>query len=149
MKARRSHLIFVKPKKFYRPKELADYFPMSEKALLQNAMLCGALYRVHNRKLINVETLMIFVDKVGNLAEEIGGKYCQVKDAAVFLGVNEEQATQIASDADALIKVRQLLLVDKEALYQYVKQFTVKVNVLDIDDIEEQAKIERRLQKYV
>ncbi len=149
MTARKSKILFLWPKKFYKPKELLEFMPMSEKHLLQNAMLCGALYRVYNRKLINLETLREFVDKVGNLAGDIGGKYCQVKDAAAYLGLNEEQAMQIASDAGALFKVRQLLLVDKTALMKHVEQFRYKVNVLDIEETEENARIERRLKRYV
>ena len=145
----RSKFVFLWPKKYYRPKELLEILPMSEKALLQNALLCGALYRVGCRKLINLETIRAFLEKVGNLADEIGGKYCQVKDAAAYLGLNEDQATQIASDAGALFKVRQLLLVDKEELARYVKKFRFSVQLFDIDQIEEEARIERRLKKYV
>ena len=149
MKAKRSKVLFLWPKRFYKPKELLEILPMSEKDLLQNAMLCGALYRVNGRKLINLETVREFVNKVGNLAGDIGGKYCQVKDVAAYLGLNEDQAMQIASDAGALFKVRNLLLVDKETLKKYVEQFKYKVNVIDIEEVEENAKIERRLKHYV
>ena len=149
MKAKRSKVLFLWPKRFYKPKELLEILPMSEKDLLQNAMLCGALYRVNGRKLINLETMREFVNKVGNLAGDIGGKYCQVKDVAAYLGLNEDQAMQIASDAGALFKVRNLLLVDKETLKKYVEQFKYKVNVIDIEEVEENAKIERRLKHYV
>ncbi len=149
MKTKKSKVLFLWPKKFYKPKELLEILPMSEKHLLQNALLCGALYRVNNRKLINLETLLEFVNKVGNLAGDIGGKYCQVKDVAAYLGLNEDQAMQIASDAGALFKVRQLLLVDKEVLMKFVEQFKFKVNVLDIDEVEENARIKRRLKHYV
>ena len=149
MTARKKKVLFLWPKKFYKPKELLEILPMSEKELLQNAMLCGALYRVNGKKLINLETMREFVNKVGNLAGEIGGKYCQVKDAAAYLGLNEDQTMQIASDAGALFKVRQLLLVDKEVLGKYVEQFKFKVNVLDIEEVEENERIERRLKHYV
>lgn len=149
MTARKKKFLFLWPKKFYKPKELLEILPMSEKELLQNAMLCGALYRVNGKKLINLETMREFVDKVGNLAGDIGGKYCQVKDAAAYLGLNEDQAMQIASDAGALFKVRNLLLVDKEVLMKFVEKFKYKVNVIDIEEVEENAKIERRLNHYV
>ncbi|MBR1440045.1 MAG: hypothetical protein IJ589_02350 [Lachnospiraceae bacterium] len=149
MNRRRSSPLFLWPKKFYRPKELLEILPMNEKHLLQNAMLCGALYRISNKKLINLEIMLEFVNKVGNLAGEIGGKYCQVKDAAAYLGLNEDQTMQIASDAGALFKVRQLLLVDKEVLRKYVEQFKFKVTVLDIEEVEENERIERRLKHYV
>ncbi len=145
----RSKFVFLWPKKFYRPKELLKVLPMNEKTLLRNALLCGALYRVGCRKLINLEAILAFREKVGNLSGKIGGKYCQIKDAAAYLGLNEDQATQIASDAGALFKVRQLLLVDKEELVKYVKKFKFAVQLFDIDQIEEDAKIERRLKKYV
>ncbi len=112
-------------------------------------MLCGALYWVNGKKLINLETMREFVNKVGNLAGDIGGKYCQVKDAAACLGLNEDQAMQIASDAGALFKVRNLLLVDKAGLMKFVEQFKYKVNLIDIEEAEENAKIERRLKHYV
>ena len=149
MHSKRSKVIFVRPKKFYRPKELEGILPMSQKALLQNAFLCGALYRVRGRKLINLETIRIFLEKVGNLSEEIGGKYCQVKDATIYLGVNEEQAMQIASDAGALFKVRNMLLIDKEQLVGFMDKFKFEVHYFDIEEVEEQARIERRLKNYV
>ena len=149
MTARKKKVLFLWPKKFYKPKELLEILHMSERELLQNAMLCGALYRVNGKKLINLETMREFVNKVGNLAGDIGGKYCQVKDAAAYLGLNEDQAMQIASDAGALFKVRNLLLVDKAGLMKFVEQFKYKVNVIDIEEAEENARIERRLKHYV
>ena len=149
MHSKRTKVIFVRPKKFYRPKELEGILPMSQKALLQNAFLCGALYRVRGRKLINLETIRIFLEKVGNLSEEIGGKYCQVKDAAIYLGLNEDQAMQIASDAGALFKVRNMLLIDKEQLVGFMDKFKFEVHYFDIEEVEEQARIERRLKNYV
>ena len=148
MYPRRKGVVFLRPKKFYKPKDLKDVFHMSEKNLLQNALLCGALYRVGNRNLINVETLRMFVDKVGDLAGNIGGKYCQVKDASAYLGLNENQTMQIASDAGALFKIRQLLLIDKDVLLAYVEKFRFTVSVVDIDEVEENARIERRLKRY-
>ena len=147
MTPRKKRVVFLWPKKFYKPKELLEILPMSEKELLQNAMLCGALYRVNGKKQINLETMREFVNKVGNLAGDI--KYCQVKDAAAYLGLNEDQAMQIASDAGALFKVRNLLLVDKAGLMKFVEQFKYKVNLIDIEEAEENAKIERRLKYYV
>ena len=138
----------LRPKKFYKPQDLKDVFPLSEKSLLQNALLCGALYRIGRRKLINIETLRLFIDKVGDLAGSIDGKYCQVKDASAYLGLNEEQTMQISSDARALFKIRQVLLVDKDALLAYVEKFRFTVNIIDIDEVEENARIERRLEKY-
>lgn len=149
MTPRKKRVVFLWTKKFYKPKDLLEILPMSEKELLQNAILCGALYRVNGKKLINLETMREFVNKVGNLAGDIGGKYCQVKDAAAYLGLNEDQAMQIASDAGALFKVRNLLLVDKAGLMKFVEQFKYKVNVIDIEEAEENARIERRLKHYV
>ena len=149
MTARKKKVLFLWPKKFYKPKELLEILPMSEKELLQNAMLCGALYRVNGKKLINLETMREFVNKVGNLAGDIGGKYCQVKDAAAYLGLNEDQAMQIASDAGALFKVRNMLLIDKEQLVGFMDKFKFEVHYFDIEEVEEQARIERRLKNYV
>ena len=93
--------------------------------------------------------MLLFFEKAGNLAEEICSKYCQVKDAASFFGVDESAAMQIASDADALFKLRELYLVDVKKMKAYVGKFNYKVDIFDVDAIEEQAKIERRLQRYV
>jgi len=149
MTPRRTKFVFVRPKRFYRPNELAEILSMDKKMLLRNAVMCGALYRIGVKKLINLETLQLFFDKVGNLAEEIGGKYCQVKDAAALLGVDEEVAMQIASDGDAMLKLREILLVDIKKLEDYVGSFSYKVEFYDIDEIEEQDKIERRRKYYV
>ena len=47
-----------------------------------------------------------------DITERVQEKYCKVKDAASFFGVDESAAMQIASDADALFKLRELYLVD-------------------------------------
>ena len=149
MTPRRTVFVCIRPKRFFRLNELANLLSMDKKILYKNAILCGALYRIGGRKLINLELLLLFFEKAGNLAEEIGSKYCQVKDAASFFGVDESAAMQIASDADALFKLRELYLVDVKKMKAYVGKFNYKVNIFDVDAIEEQAKIERRLQRYV
>lgn len=56
---------------------------------------------------------------------------------------------QIASDADALLKLREILLIDMNALKKYIVKFGHKVELFDVDEIELMAKIERRRQYYV
>ena len=147
MQHRRTTFVCIRPKRFFRLSELPGLLSMDKKILYKNAILCGALYRIGSRKLINLELLLLFFEKAGNLAEEIDSKYCQVKDAAAFFGVDESAAMQIASDA--LFKLRELYLVDVKKMKAYVGKFNYKVDIFNVDDIEEQAKIERRLQRYV
>ena len=71
------------------------------------------------------------------------------------LGLAKEGKRVLMIDADPQgsltisLGFRELYLVDVKKMKAYVGKFNYKVDIFDVDAIEEQAKIERRLQRYV
>ena len=145
----RKRIPAVAVKRFYTPTELSELTAVKRDVLIRNALLFGVLYRINCKKLINYAKLIELTGKGSTISELMSGKYCNVTDAAIFLGLDEDLVLQIASDAGALLRYREVVLVNKKEMESYIEKFHYKANLFDMDEIEEQAKIERRRKYYV
>lgn len=139
--------IFTIPKKFYSITELEGEFNMSRNELIKNAVLCGAMYQISSKRLINRVRLEEFFARVGNLAAEIDRKYSKVKDVSAYFDLQDDQVIQLASDAKALIKIRGTLLVNLEELENYISEFKCEMNTIDPEKSDEIEKIKRRSER--
>lgn len=62
------------------------------------------------------------------------GKYCQMSMAVKQMGIPEDLLKRFASDADALIKIDNEILVNLDKLDEYIEKCKHTVNMTDEDE---------------
>ena len=142
--ARKTHFHYVVVTKFYTPKALAEIYGMKERRLLDQAMIAGALYRIGTKKLINRVRIEKFLKNAGDFTYSMDGKYCQMSEAVKQMGIPEDMLMRFASDADALIKIDNEILVNLDKLDEYIENCKHTINVDDEDEDEYRSRNYRR-----
>ena len=110
--AKKTHFRYVVIKRFYTPKDLAEIYGMDQRRLIDQATIVGALYQIGTKKLINRVRIEQFLKCAGDFTYSMDGKYCQMSMAVKQMGIPEDLLKRFASDADALIKIDNEILVN-------------------------------------
>lgn len=142
--AKKTHFHYVVVTKFYTPKDLAEIYGMKEKRLLEQALIAGALYKIGNKKLINRVRVESFLRSAGDLTYAMDGKYCQMVEAVKKMGIPENMLMKFASDAGALIKIDNDILVNLDKLDEYIEDCK---HSFDIDDEDEDEYTPRKYRR--
>lgn len=132
--ARKTHFHYVVVTKFYTPKALAEIYGMDQKLVIDQALIAGALYKIGNKKLINRVRIEKFLKSAGDFTYSMDGKYCQMREAVKQMGIPEDMLMRFASDADALIKMDNEILVNLDKLDAYIEKCKHTVNMTDEDE---------------
>lgn len=122
---------FVIEKCFFTIPEIATMYDISEKEAIYESIKVGAYYQIGRLRLINRCLFECKYKKIEEGIKEVEGKYCSVEKAMKFFGMNEKQVVQLASDASALIKLSEVLMVNIEVLDEYVLRFEKRVQLID------------------
>jgi len=133
---REPSFIIAVPVKYYQPKRVAEIYGMSKEQVLRLAFVAGALYQFGNKRLIDIFKISSFIREVKDFAGLCESKYCMVNEAANMLGIPAENIIQMASDADALRKVGDVLLINPEQLSEYIEKCQHKVEFFSQEEIE-------------
>lgn len=132
--AKKTHFRYVVITRFYTPKDLAEIYGMDKKRLIDQATIAGALYQIGTKKLINRVRIEQFLKSAGDFTYSMDGKYCQMSMAVKQMGIPEDLLKRFASDADALIKIDNEILVNLDKLDEYIEKCKHTVNMTDEDE---------------
>lgn len=135
-------LIAVAPKRFYTPKEMAEFFGMEEEKILRFAYLCGALYLIERIRLIHRETLENFVIKFEDYVKSADGTYISVNDAVKAMGITQDAVMQIIAGAGAAYQIGRYTLINVAEAEEYIHKFRIDIAPIDV---EEELEYERRM----
>ncbi len=142
---RKTSYVFVVPTRYYTPKRLAEIYGLDVKVISKNAIIAGAMYQIGAKKLINRQRLEKFLLDMGDFTFQMEGKYIQLNEAVKEFGIEEKKIMQFASDAEALIKIGNEVLINGEKLEKYIDSCKASMDLIDPDeDVDYRLKDYRR-----
>lgn len=147
--AKKTHFKICVITRFYTPKVLAEIYGMNQKRLLEQALIAGALYQIGTKKLINRARIEKFLKDAGDFTYSMNGKYCQMQEAVKQLGLPWDMLMKFASDAEALIKIDNEVLVNIDKLDEYIENCKQELNILDEEEEQEYKPREYRRNRNI
>lgn len=150
MSMKKTQFAFIVRTQFYPIKRLAELYGMPEKELAEKALIAEALYRIRRRVFVNRFKLEKFLIQTETFEVDRDGKYCQLGEAVRTLGIGEDKVMQLASDADALIQMENTVLINLDALDEYILECKKKVCLITEEELETiVSRKDRREKEYV
>ena len=125
----RGKYTFIGIKKFYTADEIMQRIKVNKKALMETALMAGAVYKYGNIVLINKAKLDSFCEKMNIYNLDVKSLYIGPMEASEKLGMPVELVNQLASRANALYRINGRFFVRIDRMNKYFQEF--KVNVTD------------------